>query len=133
MVKYEFFFDYVYYRVCRFYLERDGKNGFTASLVVSLSQLLIGHIIVILFFHLCLSQKLFSYLFITYKPVYYIILFAVIIFNSFAYRNKYDLYDEHWGDESERKQIWGGVYVIGSVVLWFGLLILLINWAVGKI
>lgn len=133
MVKYEFFFDYVYYRVCKFYLERDGKNGFRASLVVSLSQLLIGHIIVILIFHLYLSQELFSYLLTTYKPVYYVILFAVIIFNSFAYRNKYDLYDAQWGDESDQDRIRRGIYVVGSVALWFFGLVLLINWSVCKI
>ncbi len=41
MLKNKFFFDYIYYRACRFFLNRDGKDGIRAVLLVSLMQLLL--------------------------------------------------------------------------------------------
>lgn len=122
-----FFFDYIYYRLIQFYFRWDGRNGITAVIGVSMIQCLI------LFDLLFLGKRLFyskEQIISTQntKVIGYIavcILFALIAYNYYKHKDKFNSYKRRWKDESPKTRKLKGVMVLACLILpWLPLILL---------
>lgn len=122
-----FFFDYIYYRLIQFYFKWDGRNGITAVIGVSMIQCLI------LFDLLSLIERFFyskeqivstqNAKVIGYLAVF--ILFSLIIYNYYKYKDKFNSYKRRWKDESRKTRKLKGVAVLACLILpWLPLFLL---------
>lgn len=111
-------FDYVYYRLNKFYYKWDGENGTTSSIGVSMLQslLIINTIIVIL--KICISKQQLQHNGENLK-FGYILLFIILNFYNykFRYHNKYMQLQEYWKNETKEQRIKRGVCVIMALLI----------------
>lgn len=113
-----FFFDYIYYRIYKFYFRWDGENGITALIGVSMIQCLI------LFNFLLVGERLFytksqvalngDSSIVAYIAVFFFI--ALLLYNGFKYRNKYNGFRDRWIDESQYNRRVKGILVLITLI-----------------
>jgi hypothetical protein len=124
-----FFFDYIFYRVAKFYFKWDKRNGFTAICAVSMVQSLI--IVDILTF----TIRLFYERDITHKysgiarniGVFIVIFFLII--NYLKYYGKYFKYKNYWKEESRNEFYYRGIFVIFSLIIpWIPIILIGVYW-----
>ena len=121
----DFFFDYIYYRLYKFYYKWDGEHGITAVMGVSMIQaLIIGSIIVgcaRLFFSN--SELIQQTKVLGYSGV--IILFLIIWYNYKKYKGKYLEFTRRWNGEPKKRRLFKGILVIFFLVLsWLPLILM---------
>lgn len=119
-------FDYIFFRVAKFFYKKDGVDAFRAICTVSLIQtLILGKLffwIVKLkywrfdhFIHLPIQVKYFAY----------VIALIIIFFNYIRYRKKYWRFSEKWKDtETQSQRKLRGVLVVSAILLPFLLIFL---------
>lgn len=111
-----FYFDYIYYKLQKFYKKWDGENSITPIIGISMIQTLS-----IVDFFLIFLKSIFSKNEIAdfskilgYSSVG--LLIGLMIFNHYKYKNKYSSFEKKWGAESKSLQLIKSVVVIFSLV-----------------
>ena len=123
-----FFFDYIYYRITKAYFKWDGRKGITSIIAIAMIQMVIFLIIVAL-----LSLMFYNTKEISTAPntVKYVLVLPYFLFSYFAfrkYRNKYNKYKIHWGNETKSVKVFKGIGVVFSLILpWLVLILIIIN------
>ena len=117
-MKYTEFFKYIFYRIYLFYSDnRDGIPKFSSILVLSLVQ----------FFNFLTLFLLFdsNINFTVLKISSLVILFSVVLINYFYFMKNFDHIQCKWENENIKgKKVKGfivTIYIIGSIILCFGL------------
>jgi H+/Cl- antiporter ClcA len=122
-----FFFDYIYYRLLQFYFKWDGRNGITAVIGVSMIQCLVL-VDVMLWGERFIYSKKQIISDQNAKMVAYLgvaVLFGLIAFNYFKYRNKFNSFRNRWKQESSRSRRLKGFAVLACLILpWIPLVLL---------
>ena len=121
----EFFFDYIYYRLYKFYYKWDGRNGITAVMGVSMIQVLIVISILIGFAKIIFSDlEVIQYSKVLgYSGV--IMLFIIIWYNYKKYQSKFIDFQNRWKDEPIRVRFYKGMLVIFCLVFsWLPLILM---------
>ena len=87
-------YSYMYYRLATWYFkyEKKGKISYGASILVSLSQMMILTDIIGFFFLEYYDQNERQILMDKFKPYYIILILLLSFVNDFKYRNMYDTY-----------------------------------------
>lgn len=112
-------YSYMYYRLATWYFRYEKKSNFSsgAAALVSLSQMLIlldfGGTIFLLNF--TRSERLM--LFNKYLPYYIIFLLIVYFVNGYIFRNKYDVYNQKWKNESENERTIHGIIIALFIII----------------
>jgi len=112
------FFDYHYYRIAKFYYNRDGADATTALISVSAVQ---GWIIVniLLFF----KELFFQGEKIKYGWIFFlIIMIGIIVYNKKKYKKKYFLLRDQWINESKGDKIRKGILIIFTIIISWSLI-----------
>ena len=124
-MKPHFFFDYIFYRMTKWYYKWDGSQGQTAALGVTLIQLMILVNVLVtvqqLFFEDFKGDQL-------PKPVTFgvaVLVFLACGLNERKYKKSFQTLDEHWGNETTRQRIFKGTLVIVSLLAPFALFFLI--------
>ena len=114
-----FFFDYIYYRFYKLYYRWDGENGITALIGVSMIQCLIVFNIFLLgerFFYtksqvaLKGDSSIFAYIAVAF-------FIALLLYNGFKYRNKYNEFRDRWVEESQYNRKIKGILVLVTLII----------------
>lgn len=120
-----FFFNYIYFRLQRFYKKWDGENGITAVIGVSMIQAvtLIDLCLIALKQYYSRSEtkeysKLFGYAGVTF-------LIVLITFNHFKFKDSFEVFQIFWKDETLQRQRIKGLAVLISLILPWVILIIL--------
>jgi hypothetical protein len=119
------FFDYIFYRVTRFFYKWDGRDGIRGIIAVSMIQTISLAVIVLISFKLLLRED-------TYAPhsknISYVGVAILVFFyavNYFRYKNQYISYKIRWKYESERDCFYRGVGVVFVLLVPWILLIVI--------
>lgn len=110
-------FDYVYYRLAKFFFKKDGTLAARAIMILSLTQLLIvGDItaIIIRFFYNINETKNYTAL---AGQLGGALITILIVVNFLRYRKSYLKFSKKWGDEEINKKIVRGYLVILMIIL----------------
>lgn len=120
-----FFFEYIYYRLYRFYFKWDGRNGITAIIGVSMIQVLLIIDLLAIIGRLFFTRqethpysRLFGYVAIG-------VMMLLMLYNYFRYYNKYGEYKKRWSQEKREVYTKKGFYVVVSLLLPWVILILI--------
>jgi hypothetical protein len=114
-------FEYMYYRITKAYLKREGKLGITAIISISLCQTLfiVDFIFSIMRLFLHRSET------VQYTKLAIILVVVLLtlmdIWNYSKYKNKYDEYEKRWGNENSSKRRLRGIIIV--IVLFLPLII----------
>lgn len=110
-------FDYIYYRLNKFYYKWDGENGTTSAIGISMFQsMLIGNVITLLLKIILTMEQLKTN---SRTLIFFIIIIFItlVIYNYFfRYKNKYLVIKERWKDETNKDKIQRGILVILALV-----------------
>ncbi|MCX6206174.1 MAG: hypothetical protein NTZ19_07985 [Bacteroidetes bacterium] len=114
-----FFFDYIYYRLAKFYIKWDGENGITALIGVSMIQcLIISELFLIT--ERIVNSKLEIIAKGNTKIVAYIavaLFLFLLLINWFKYRNKYSEFENQWKEESTYTKLTKGFFVLVVLII----------------
>lgn len=114
-----FFFDYIYYRFYKLYYRWDDENGITALIGVSMIQCLVVFNIFLLgerFFYtksqvaLKGDSSIFAYIAVAF-------FIALLLYNGFKYRNKYNEFRDRWVEESQYNRRIKGILVLVTLII----------------
>lgn len=124
-----FFFDYIYYRLTKFYFKWDGKGSSTALIGVSMIQTLLivdAAIIFSKFFYDRLQTAQFTKLF---SIITIAIFISFFLFNYFKHKNKYNMYRNHWKNEEVDEYKKRGIFVLLALSIpWLVLILIGVYW-----
>ena len=125
-----FFFDYIYYRLAKFYIKWDGENGITALIGVSMIQCLIISELFLITERLVNSRveiiaegntKIVAYIAVA-------LFLSLLIIIWFKYRNKYSEFEVQWQDESIKTKLKKGFFVLAVLIIpWIFIVIIAKN------
>lgn len=106
-------YSYMYYRLATWYFkfEKKGKISYGASILVSLSQVLILTDIFGFFLLEFYKQSERQLLMSKFKPFYIVLILIIAFVNDFRYRNKYDIYQERWENQTKNQK-----YLYGLII-----------------
>ena len=110
-----FFFDYIYYRLTKFYFKWDGRTGGTGIVGVSMIQ---GVMLLNSFFFLygqiygILKRQMHPW----EKWLIAVAFFGIVYLNYRKYNGKYNKFRSYWKDESSFKRFIKGLMVIVSLI-----------------
>jgi hypothetical protein len=111
------FFDYTYYRICRWYISKHDSSARIAGLLIlsllHLFNVLVVYVCFCLVFHI--ETKL-------SKPIEIAIALIILIFNGIRYNKfNYDVLSRKWKEESsslqDKKAQWVFAYILLSILL----------------
>lgn len=106
-------YSYMYYRLATWYFkyEKKGKISYGASILVSLSQMMILTDIIGFFFLEYYDQNERQILMDKFKPYYIILILLLSFVNDFKYRNMYDTYKNKWEHHGKNEKIFYGIII----------------------
>lgn len=124
-----FFFDYIYYRITKFYFKWDGRTGGTAIVAISMIQtLIVGDIAVFLVRLFVDRSDTASYS----KAIGYffaIMLIFFVLYNYRKYNGRYNKFRSVWKEETREKKLIKGFLVIASLVVpWIPIILIGVYW-----
>lgn len=113
-------FDYIYYRLNKFYYKWDGENGSTSIVGLSMIQaMLIGNLCLIFLRCIFTKSEVQNYKQIIISGVFVLLVFFVIL-NSIIYKNKYAHLKAYWEDEPiQQKRVRGFLVILALALPWF--------------
>lgn len=126
-------FEYIYYRVNKFYFKWDGRNGHTSVIAVSMVQCLILNEVLAIILTSVVSDKLTK---ANSKPLAYfavVIFFGLVLYNYKKFKNKYNFFKARWGSETKAQKIIRGFLVILALILPWITLMIFIMYEGGQI
>ncbi len=109
----------MYYRLATWYFkfEKKGKISYGASILVSLSQVLIltdiFGFLLLEFYEQSERQAFMNKL----KPFYIVFILVIAFANDFRYKNKYDVYKEKWESQNKNEKNIYGVIIFLLIIL----------------
>lgn len=109
-------FDYIYYRLNRFYFRWDGVNGSTSLIGLSLMQSLSIFIIILLAFRNFITKQQLTGLQKPFVGLILFLLFGIWILNSYKYKNRYHYFETYWSKETRFQKRYRGILVILALV-----------------
>lgn len=122
-MKYNFFFDYIYYRIARAYNKIDDPNGIRGAVITAwIKTVIIGELLLLLEAQFDLLKQLST------KQWGYLVLSILIILFTIdltKYQKRYKEFHEYWKDESTRNRTIRGIYVVLCVA--FPAIVMLIH------
>jgi len=109
----------MYYRLATWYFrfEKKGKISYGASILVSLSQVMILTDILGFFLLEFYEQSERQIVMDKFKPVYIILLLAISFLNDFRFKNKYDIYKEKWENQSKKEKNFYGLVIFLLLII----------------
>ncbi|OQX74412.1 MAG: hypothetical protein B6D64_12800 [Bacteroidetes bacterium 4484_276] len=109
----------MYYRLATWYFrfEKKGKISYGASILVSLSQVIILTDILGFFLLEFYEQSERQIVMDKFKPVYIILLLAIAFLNDFRFKNKYDIYKEKWENQSKKEKNLYGLIIFLLLII----------------
>ncbi len=112
-------YSYMYYRLATWYFrfEKKGKISYGASILVSLSQVMILTDILGFFLLEFYEQSERQIVMDKFKPVYIILLLAISFLNDFRFKNKYDIYKEKWENQSKKDKNFYGLVIFLLLII----------------
>ncbi len=112
-------YPYMYYRLATWYFrfEKKGKISYGASILVSLSQVIILTDILGFFLLEFYEQSERQIVMDKFKPVYIILLLAIAFLNDFRFKNKYDIYKEKWENQSKKEKNLYGLIIFLLLII----------------
>lgn len=118
-------FDYIYYRVCKFYFKTDGISGQRAIIVISMLQTItLANICIIFIKYFLKKESVIAFS----KQISYlglIIFFILNFYNHYKYKNKYLSLRDKWKDEALiMKNRNGWLVVLALIIPWIVLFFL---------
>ena len=118
-------FDYIYYRLAKFFLKGDGKDAIRAVLGVSMIQLLIVGDLVLIPTRIMWDRHETAPYSKVIGGISVVLLLIIIIFNYIKYKSKYDEFDDRWKDETRLSRVVKGFLVLICLILpWVPIFIL---------
>lgn len=121
----KFFFDYIYYRVAKFYFKREGRNSISAILFVTLIQALLIIIILGILYKTVIPQNIVEKMYSFSKPVAMILVGTLSFVNYYKFKNKYFIYKSYWKNDSKKIEFIKGILVLLSGILpWIPIVLL---------
>jgi hypothetical protein len=111
-----FYFDYIYYRLTQLYFKWDGREGITAILAISMIQCLLIGDLGIFFLRLVFDRAETQTFSSVIASVGAVICIALIVYNYFKYRRKYNQFKSYWKNESRSRRFAKGILIILSLV-----------------
>lgn len=126
MRKINIIFDYIYYRLNKFYYKRDKEDGITAILGITMLQtLLISHFVFIIMKMIYTKEEIQSFNWL--KVVGIVLFIALEIYNHFRYKGKYSILKERWKNESKKQTFQRGFIVLAILIVPWITVIMVIN------
>jgi hypothetical protein len=109
----------MYYRLATWYFrfEKKGKISYGASILVSLSQVIILTDILGFFLLEFYEQSERQIVMDKFKPAYIILLLAIAFLNDFRFKNKYEIYKEKWGNQSKKEKNLYGLVIFLLLII----------------
>ncbi|TDM00458.1 MAG: hypothetical protein C4K58_04430 [Flavobacteriaceae bacterium] len=106
-------FDYVYFRIARYFFKRDGYEASTATHVITLIvfMFLLGISLITSDSILKLRNSNVKLPF-WIKLIMFAIIFVIQYFVDKRYKGKYEEYAERWGDEKDSVKFFKGILVL---------------------
>jgi hypothetical protein len=129
MKKPKFFFDYIYYKLTKFYFKWDGSTGITAIVAISMIQIcLVGDILAIVIRSIFERDETSLYSkYIGYSGAFLSIAFCVL--NYYKYNGRYKDFRDYWQSESKSISDFKNVLIILSLILpWVPIILIGIYW-----
>lgn len=122
---FRFYFDYIYYRITKFYFKWDGRTGATGLISVVMIQSLVIIDIGVSILRLFKTREE-TTVYLPYGKWIIIFLFLVLlIYNYRKYNGKYNVFRFHWKDEPGKTYLLKGLLVILSLILpWIPLILM---------
>lgn len=125
----KFFFDYIFYRVARFYFKWDKRHGITAISAVTMIQALIISDVIGFIGKLIYNRSVTQNYVAEVKLVGISLFLILLFFNYRKYYGKYFKYKNYWKEETKKEQFKRGVLVIFSLIIpWIPLILMGIYW-----
>lgn len=122
---YKFYFDYVYYRMAKAYYKRDGNDAIRSLIGIAMIQVLTILSPILFVLRLFLEREELRAYGKHMKYTTLIVFLGLLIYNSFKYKNKYEIYSEIWKNEPKRIRIYKGILVVLSLIISWAPLILI--------
>lgn len=112
-----FYFDYIYYRLAKYYFDSDGKTGVKAICSIVLVQ-----VVVLLDIYATLTRLVWHYkppVHSVIKPWIICIVLVVLltVMNYYRHRDRYDAYDEKWKNEPQKTMVTKGSIMVFSMIV----------------
>lgn len=100
-------FDYMYYRIAKFYYKKDGIDAMGAVIILSLVQAsLIGELIAIVLRYFYSRIEITNYnLPLKASTIGMIVFIAFTIFNYFRYKGRYWRFSDKWREEEKNNSL----------------------------
>lgn len=124
-MKHNFYCDYMYYRVAKFFFKKDGELATRATIFVSSFKLLIIVDFTLLAMRCWLSKAQINQYNTLAKISIGILLLVIIIIDDYQFKNNYRLYEKYWEAENRSIYVAKGILIVISYVLSFLPLLLL--------
>jgi hypothetical protein len=119
-------FEYIFYRIAKFYYKRDGSRAFGAVAVVSVMQGVLFADIMIVVLNLFVENATRSEYVKYGRPIGYLLAFSLIAFNYWYFKDTYWKLSDRWREkETSAQRRMRGYLVVLSIFTPFILLILL--------
>jgi hypothetical protein len=125
----KFFFDYIYYRITKFYFKWDGRTGGTAIVAISIIQtLLLGDVVVFLT-RLVLERNDTTPYSKTIACIFGGMLILFVIYNYRKYNGSYNKFRSFWKEETRiQKNIKGFLVIASLIVPWIPIILIGLHW-----
>src|SRR5690554_4360845 len=117
-------FDYIYYRLNKFYYKWDGYNGIRSFIALSMFQTLIISNVAGIILKIIFTKEEIRNL-PHFAPIVIGIFIALEVYNYFRYKGKYSTLKERWKDETKKQSVQRGLLVILALALPMVLIVLL--------
>ena len=111
----------MYYRLATWYFrfEKKGKISYGASVLVSLSQVLIITDILGFLFLNFYERSEGKIALERLKPFYIVFILAVAFLNDYRFRNKYEIYKKKWGNQTKKEKNLYGLIIFLLLIIPF--------------
>ena len=110
-MKYNFFFDYIFYRITKTYFKWDGRTGATGIAAVSLIQIFLIFDLLVLLSRIFFEKNYFKP-YITEVKISFIIIIVLFLFMNYRkYSSNYNQLRSYWKNETERASTIKGLLI----------------------
>lgn len=118
-------FDYIYYRMTKFYFKWDGRTGGTAIIGIAMIQCVILLNVFALFTKLLMDGPIGRKPLISWAGV--AVFLVLLLWNFRKYNGKYNKFKTYWKDEKSGEYFYRGTLVVLVLILPWILLAFIIN------
>ncbi len=118
----KFYFDYFYYRIFKLFIKERSDKGSRAIFFITMVEvcLFLGILQIALVFF---CEKDGIELFLSYYSwLVLLVIFPVGFINYNMYRDRYNEFDDYWGNETKRRRVLKGLLMILTAIVAFGIL-----------